>query len=166
MTTMDIGAALDQIYKLQAAMEVSHPHKPGKVKVKKVFHHWPKASIVINDFPSWSNNWTAPSLEFQSALLTSEFTVNMRFYAGIDPDVDDAADIAAAFYSVIVDTFAANVKLGLSEWSIRHLRGGEPTLGIMEPEMAAKGAFIIGLDLFLDLYCVNGIVIQPGSPPS
>lgn len=166
MTTMDISAAMSQIYAIQEAMQIDHPHSSRKVKVIKSFHYWPDRDEVITETPVWVNNWTAPTLEFQSALLTADFTVHMQLLASSDVSVNEAADIASAFYPLIVDAFSANVKLGLSEWTVRRLRGGDPTLAVIQPATETTGKEIIGLDLYLDLFCMAAVNNLPGDPPS
>lgn len=158
---MDIREALSQLYAVEGALAITDPITTN---IKKVWHYRPPSNKTITDTPCITNLWTAPTLEFRSGVLTGEFEINLQLLVW-DADSDQAADIAAAFYKPVIEALSANIKLGLSGWTVRRLRGGENTLRVFGDESDVAGKTFIGLDLFIDLYSTLGAVNAAGSPP-
>lgn len=159
---MDIREALTKLYAVEQGLSISDP--VGKT-IQKVWPYRPTNLTTIVETPCFTNMWSAPSLEFKSALLTGEFTVNAHLLV-YEAHPSDAADIASAFWVKCVEALAANVKLGLSGWTVRRLRGGNPTLrtfgGESDVEGGPPGKVFVGLDLFIDLFATKSANLAPG----
>lgn len=163
---MDIREALSQIYAIQAGLAITEPVARS---VEKVWHYRPPGRAVITDTPCFLNVWSAPEVEFRSSLMMASFEVNMQLVV-YDADTDQAADIASAFYPEIVDAFSENVKLGLSGWLVRRLRGdgargSGSTLTVFEEYSESGGKTYVGLDLTLEVVKVKGATHAAGAAP-
>lgn len=151
---IQMSLAITQILEIQSGSIVVTPFA---VSVKKAYPYFPDSSEEITDTPCFINQWTAPSVNFNSVFLSGEFSVHMQLLCE-DSDTSRAAAIASAFYPKLLSALATKIKL--NEWgpaTVRTLRGVDPTLASLE--FGGKG--YVGLDLNLDIYLNKAQVMEP-----
>ena len=139
---MDIRSALDQLIILQAALSITDPET---VTIKKAWKYMAPQDAILPDAPCWMNEWRMVSEGRDSGLRRQDYTVHMQLFID-NADQERAADIASAFHVALVA--ALDLKITLSGTVVLHnLRGGDPTLAILE----RAGRSYVGLNLYLDL---------------
>lgn len=125
---------------VQAAHELS---------IARAYPYFPKSANGL-EFPCFINQWTAPEISYRSGVTIGNFTMHMQLLVNrVEADTDRSAASASAFFTKIVEAFAANVKLG--GWgpaTVLALRGNDPTLAVLE----IGGLAFVGLDLYLDIH--------------
>lgn len=143
----DIQDALSQIYRIEGALVVTSPVAKS---IKRVWPYYPPQSQVITDTPCFLNAYSPTRVDFDSALMRVNYSVHAQLLIA-DADTDQAAKIAASFQQPIITAFAANIKLGLSDWTVLTLRfnGEQPKL--FSESSDVSGWALIGLDFFIDL---------------
>lgn len=160
MSATTIRDAMDSIYHLEGTLAVTSPRA---ARVQKVWSYSPPADKVVTSTPCITNAHSPQAVSYLSVLSRVTYTVNINLLVK-DTDSDRAADLASAFIQPVIDTFGANIKLGISEWTVLGLRfnGFQPLY--FADYSAAAGVAVLGLDFFLDLAHNAGIVIAPGAP--
>ena len=138
---MGIRAALDRLVVVESALAIT---APVKANVKKAYKTYPKKGTALSA-PCMMNGWTLRQHDRFVALREQRLTISIQLFAD-DADTDRAADIAAAFYEVLVDALDDDVTLN-GNVTDSVLRGGDPTLAGLEWD----GRVYVGLQLFLDV---------------
>jgi len=158
-----IDEAAVRIRGIQKALAITHivefddedvpVQVPFVLAVKRAHPYFMAASKVPTEFPCFINKWEASEITYRSALAMGNFTDHMQMLIK-DADTDRAAAIASAFFTKIVEGFAANIKLG--GWGPATVLGlrGSATLAICEYGFP-------GLDLFLDIHLNTVLTMSP-----
>ncbi len=139
---MNIRSALDALIVIQASLTITDP---ASISVKRAYKLFPDRDSALPDTPAWTNSWTLAREDRRIDLRETFWTVNMQLYVD-DADLDVGADIASAFMEEIMDALDGDVTLG-GAVTDSALRGGDPTLGLLD----WGGLGYAGLNLFLDL---------------
>jgi len=161
--TAEISDAMEQIYRIEAALVSSAPYSAA---VKRVYPFFPSQTQVIKavDCPCFLNTYSPTNVDFRSSLLMTGYTIHPRLFV-YDGNRDKAAAIAASFVEPIIDSFAANIKFGLQRWTLLGLRFNEEQPREWASESEAAGLTFIGLDFFLDVMHTGPKTYQVGAAP-
>lgn len=139
---MNIRSALDNLIVIQAALSIT---SPDSISIDRAYKFFPDRDSALPDTPCFINSWSLTGEDRRVSLRDARFTVHMQLFID-DADLDVGADIASAFLEAIMDALDADVSLGGTVTNT-DLRGGDPTLGLLD--WAGQG--YVGLNLFLDL---------------
>jgi hypothetical protein len=145
--------SIDTLYKIQDG-EIAT--ETVDISIKRAYPYFAGQNNTVTDFPCFINQWTAPTVEFASVLMTGEFSLHMQLLIK-DANLDRSCMIASAFYPKVLQAFAENIKL--NAWgpaTVRRIRGADPTNAVL----SYGGLDYGGLDLFLDIYLNKAKVME------
>lgn len=143
---MNIRDALVRVAAIQAGLSITDPvTDPTPYEIKRAYTTFPDRDSALPDCPCWINSWTLVREDRNPGMREAFYQIRMQLFID-DTDLDVGADIATAFMEKIMDALDADTSLGGTSTGTT-LRGGDPTLGLLE--WAGQG--YPGLDLFLDL---------------
>ena len=147
--TLNIRAALDNLVTLQGGLEIT---SPSKHKIARAWKYPPPPDTVLPETPCWTNEVTFVGEDRGiGGFRIQKFTVQMQLFIK-EQQVEQAADIAAAFLEKMIQALDGDVTLGQTV-GLHKLRGGSPTIATL----ARSNAAYIGLDLYLDLELYDAV---------
>lgn len=145
--TPTITACLARVVAIQQALTIT---APIAASVTKAYTYFPSPRHALPGPRVWQNEWSMLPIEPARMMSTRDlkYQVRMQFLAAEVESGDEvrSAEIATAFWEEALAAFCADVGLG-GTCTLALLRGGEPTLGLIE--RAGKG--YVGLEAFLDI---------------
>lgn len=134
----------------QAALAIT---APLAMQVKKVFLVPPKRSQALNDFPCVINTWKLDNIEWGLDVAGGPrhefYSITVQVFVA-DADLDQGALIASAFLAKYITSIEDDYTLGGLVQQL-DIRGGDPTLGLLE----WAGQAYVGLNLYIDAEIVN-----------
>jgi hypothetical protein len=141
---MSLRTALDRLIAIQAGLTIADP---AAVAVKRAYKYNPPASVQLPDLPAFLNEWTMLPVEAGASMRTRRFLVEMSCaVALVGPEDDRSADVATALFEALLDAWGADITLARTV-TLSNLRGGEPTIGVIQ----RGGLLYIGFTAVLDL---------------
>lgn len=152
-----ISAVLDQLVIVQEALAITSPMAAA---VRKAFKFFPEPTQELPGDRVFQNEWSMQPLDTRRLMSMRElvYTVRTQFLAGSaqSGDVERTEAICTAFWEKLIEALyplnttpaALTAALSLNgTCTIATLRGGEPTLGVIQ----RGGKAYIGFEAFLEL---------------
>ena len=142
---MNLRSALDALMEKQANLVIEDPIEES---IRKVWKYTPES---VTETPCWRNTWTLNELQYEMSAVRERYTVTAELVVK-DADLEQAADIATAFYEAFIVEMGKDQTLG-GEVLEHDIRGDTPTLHSFDE------AGLIGVTLFIDLDLLHTAVL-------
>ena len=142
---MDIRSVHADLVTRLATLEITAPYA---AEIKRVYKYTPAVGRAITDYPCIMLTYQLTEAKFPPSFLEQLYTIHIQLFAAkAEPELDVAADVAAAFLDALVNKISDSQRLGNTVNVIRGVHGAPETL----VNLTWAGVNFVGLDLYLDV---------------